>query len=95
MNSGDIAGLVVGSIFFMSVAVTIILRGPLGRALARRIEGTGGSVEDRVHYLEQRMTDLEQAQARIPELEERVDFAERLLTRGESPDRQPAGQERS
>jgi hypothetical protein len=94
MNSGDIAGLVIGSVLVMSIAVTVILRGPLGSALSRRIEGTGGGVEDRVHYLEQRVTDLEQAQARIPELEERVDFAERLLTRGESPDRQPAGEER-
>lgn len=94
MNSGDLAGAVVAIIFFLSVAGTFILRGPLGRALARRIEGTAASVDERVLHLEQRVADLEQAQARIPELEERVDFAERMLTRAEMHDRLPAEKER-
>jgi uncharacterized coiled-coil protein SlyX len=94
MNSGDIAGAVVAIIFFLSIAATFILRGPLGRALARRIEGTAASVDDRVLHLEQRVAELEHAQARIPELEERVDFAERMLTRAEIPHRLPAEEER-
>jgi hypothetical protein len=94
MNSGDIAGAVVAVIFFLSVAATFIRRGPLGRALARRIEGVAGTVDDRVLHLEQRVADLEQAQARIPELEERVDFAERMLTRAEVSNRLPAEKER-
>jgi hypothetical protein len=80
MNSGDFAGAVAGGIFFICVAVTFILRGPLGKALARRIEGTSSPVEDRVQYLEHRVAELGEAQSRIPELEERLDFAERLLT---------------
>jgi hypothetical protein len=94
MNSGDFASAIMGSIFFMSIAATIILRGPLGRALARRIEGVDAAAADRVQYLEQRVANLEQAQARIPELEERVDFAERVLTRAETPERLPAREER-
>lgn len=94
MNSGDIAGAVVAIIFFLSVAGTFILRGPLGRALARRIEGVSGVVDDRIVQLEQRVAELEQSQARVAELEERVDFTERMLARVEIPDRLPAERER-
>lgn len=94
MNSGDIAGAVVAVIFFLSVVAIFILRGPLGRALARRIEGVAGAVDERVGQLEHRVAELEQAQTRMAELEERVDFAERMLTRTEIPDRLPAEKER-
>ena len=39
--------------------------------------------------LEQRVAELESAQQRMYELEERVDFAERLLSQQRSPDRIP------
>jgi len=94
MNSGDIAGAVVVSILSISVAATVVLRGALGRALARRIEGVSGAVDDRVMQLEQRVADLEQAQTHMSELEERVDFAERMLARAEIADRLPAEKER-
>lgn len=68
------------------------LLGPLAQALARRLErrpdgGTplAGQVED----LQQRVRDLEQQQVRMLELEERLDFTERLLVqaRGAEPRR--------
>jgi hypothetical protein len=50
-----------------------ILRGPLGDALARRIGGAGhGGVQD---------ADITDLRARVAELEERVDFTERVLLR--------------
>jgi Tfp pilus assembly protein PilO len=64
--------------------VVLILRGPVGRALARRIEGQSGAAGElatRVEELESRIAELEQERARTAELEERVDFAERLLAR--------------
>ena len=43
----------------------------------------GGQVDpDRVALLESRMADLEVVQGRVAELEERLDFAERLLAQG-------------
>jgi hypothetical protein len=63
----------------------LIARGPLGRALARRIEGTRAESEDlaaRVAELEQRVAEAESDRQRMAELEERVDFAERLLAVG-------------
>lgn len=50
------------------------------RGLAR--QGRVDAVdEDRITQLEDRLLELENAQQRVMELEERVDFTERLLTR--------------
>jgi hypothetical protein len=86
--------MVVTVVITVAVAGTIILRGPLGRALARAIElgaGGGRSPEDeaRVAQLEQRVADLEAGQTRLAELEERLDFAERLLVRPDAAARVP------
>ena len=55
------------------------------RAFARRIEGRQsgdlGALADQVEYLRQKVEEGEGAQARILELEERLEFAERLLAR--------------
>ena len=53
--------------------------GPIGRALARRIEG---SADRSVDLLERRLAELERSHHRLLELEERVEFSERLLARG-------------
>lgn len=68
-------------------AMVALVVGPIGKALARRIAGgknppgvtTGEMNAERVSELEHRMGELELAQARIAELEERLDFAERML----------------
>ena len=72
------------------VAITGILGfvalGPIGRALARRIEGKavdpGG-----LHELRDRLADLEGVRSHVAELEERLDFAERLLAQRSEPAR--------
>ena len=55
---------------------------PIVRALARRIEGKSGSEELRVEIdtLHQRVADLEAVEQRMHELENRIEFSERLLT---------------
>ena len=93
--ASDIAPMVITTVLTIAVAGTIVLRGPLGRALARAIElgaGGGRSPEDevRVMHLEQRVAELEAGQARVAELEERMDFAERLLARPDGGSRLPA-----
>lgn len=67
---------------FLSVAGVIVMRGPFGRALAERLaRGSGGAASDaRVHALLAAVDDLRD---RVGELEERLDFTERVLTRGQ------------
>jgi hypothetical protein len=97
--ASDIAPMVITTVLTVAVAGTIVLRGPLGRALARAIElGAGGGGrppedEARVVQLEQRVAELEAGQARVAELEERMDFAERLLARPDAAGRLPGGGE--
>jgi hypothetical protein len=92
MNSNDLAPVIVMSVLSLSVATTLILRGPIGKALARWIESWGGTnaallaearsgEPHRLEEIEHRLAELEAREARVAELEERLDFAERLLTR--------------
>jgi hypothetical protein len=71
----------------VSAATVLILRGPLGKALARRIEGTSGQAGLAAEQLEGRIAEVEQQVDRLHELEERLDFAERLLAQGREPAR--------
>jgi Tfp pilus assembly protein PilO len=72
------------------VAATIVLW-PLARALARRLEGRSAAADPGLrHDLEQvtqRLTEVDGLQARVAELEERLDFAERLLAQSREPGR--------
>jgi hypothetical protein len=63
------------------LAATVILW-PIVRAFARRIEHKGGSdpeLRAEIENLQQRLGDVEVLQNRVAELEDRLDFAERLL----------------
>jgi hypothetical protein len=62
--------IVMGSIAAWTLAR--VFRGPLGEALARRIGGAG----EHPGQGDQQISDL---QARVAELEERLDFTERVL----------------
>jgi len=78
MNPGDVAPMIVVTTMLVVGGVTLVLRGPIGRALARRLEGTTAQSDERVLELEARIADLERDR---DELHERVEFAERLLAR--------------
>ena len=57
---------------------TMVSRGPIGQAIARSI---GGQVQDGSAELPAELyAELDELRARVGELEERVDFSERLLT---------------
>ncbi len=66
---------------------------PLMRALGRRLEGRGAAGDPAlaatVEDLRQRMAELEAMQHRVMELEERVDFTERLLSQRREVERLP------
>ncbi|HEU5039828.1 MAG TPA: hypothetical protein VFT84_03345 [Gemmatimonadales bacterium] len=62
-----------------------ILLWPLIRAIARRIEAGAHVAEARSELmgLQERVRLLEESQPRVAELEERLDFAERLLAQSQ------------
>jgi hypothetical protein len=87
MNGGIDAG-VVTIVVFALIAATVILW-PVIRALARRLEGKSAdpALRDEVERLRHRLEEMEALHGRVAELEERVDFTERILVRGqESPE---------
>ncbi len=76
--------VVIAGVSIVGIIVAGIVFGPLLRAYARRIEGKGADAQlaADVDHLRARVAELESVQHRVAELEERVDFSERLLTRG-------------
>lgn len=77
--------------FFLSAAAIFILRGPVGKAIAEAIAAKARPQEQSPppEHGEQLAAELEDVKQRLAELEERQDFAERLLAqrrdRGELP----------
>ena len=78
-SAGDAA------IWSVLAAGLLVLSWRRKRALAAKPPGEADS--DRVDDLEARLQELEHAQDRVLELEERLDFAERLLARQREPER--------
>ena len=70
-------------VFLAVIAAATLVLWPLARALARRLEGQAGPGEAVLNELEElrtRVRELEGTQSRLMELEERLDFTERILT---------------
>jgi hypothetical protein len=68
-----------------AIATAVALQGPLGKAIARRLGG-GSSIEadETTGAL---LGEMDELRHRLAELEERVDFSERLLARQPEPGR--------
>lgn len=70
---------------------------PIARAVARRVEGNVigrdevEALRGELEALRDEVSDLRSAAARLPELEERLDFTERLLAREREAARLPGG----
>lgn len=73
--------------FFFSLAAVLILRGPLGKALAERLSGRRRDDEDG----EQLRGDVDELRGQLAEMQERLDFAERLLTQQREAGKLPDG----
>jgi hypothetical protein len=66
----------------VAIVVAGIVLYPLLRAFARRIENkVSGGAQEELDELRSRIMALEEQAMRVPELEERVDFAERMLAK--------------
>ena len=72
--------MVLVLIAFAIVAVKFV--GPLARAWARRLEGKIGDPELRadMDHIRDQLSEMDGLRSRVQELEERVEFAERLLS---------------
>jgi len=66
-----------------SIAAGVALHGPVGKALARRLEGGPPPGSDLP--TEQVLGELDELRQRLAEVEERMDFSERLLAQGRDP----------
>jgi Tfp pilus assembly protein PilO len=69
----------------ITVAVTIVFW-PIARALGRRLEGKSSatsSLQGELDEMHHRLAEVDTLQQRVAELEERLDFTERVLARGE------------
>jgi hypothetical protein len=78
----------------LGAAALGLLFGPIGSALARRLGGRPelGEPEAEIEHLSERMTaEVDSLRSRLAEVEERLDFAERLLTSREQADQLPGG----
>jgi hypothetical protein len=79
MHSNDLIALVV---VVFAVLFVKLLKGPLGHAIADRLRGAAppdpGVLDE-----------LEAVKTRLAEVEERLDFAERMLAQGEQAERLP------
>jgi Tfp pilus assembly protein PilN len=83
---GDAAAVIITLAVLCTVGMLVW---PLVRALARRLEsgGRNAQLQGELDALRDRLQQLEQSQARVAELEERLDFTERLLAQSREPDR--------
>lgn len=87
LDPESMKNMIIGTVLLTVTLCTAAVLYPLARAMARRLEGKtrdDGS-KAQLEDLTDRMHDLERQVGRMQELEERVDFAERLLTEARAP----------
>jgi hypothetical protein len=72
------------AIVALTIAMVKIFTGPIGAAIGERIRGHAMPVEDPALAAE-----VDQLRGRLAELEERLDFAERLLAQAREADQLP------
>jgi hypothetical protein len=84
MNAADAIGLAA-----LCLAAASIFTGPIGRAIADRLRGRRASGAEVASAAE-----IEALRGRLVEVEERLDFAERLLTEGRQADQISRGADR-
>jgi Tfp pilus assembly protein PilO len=87
--TGSLEGIAAVVLLLGAGLIIAALLWPLIRALARRIEGGAPSTEMQAELdgLRERVRQLEEMQPRMAELEERVDFTERIVAKTREADR--------
>lgn len=87
--TGSLEGLAAVVLLLGAGLILAALLWPLIRAIARRIEGgaVGAQLQTEVDALRERVRQLEEVPPRMTELEERLDFTERIVAQAREPDR--------
>ncbi len=86
LNDGGPPAIVM--IVFMALVATTLVLWPVVRALARKLEGKGTAdpaLHAEIEQLRQRLGEVDVLHQRVAELEERIDFTERMLARAQTP----------
>jgi hypothetical protein len=86
LSDGGPPAIVV--IVFLALLATTVILWPVMRALARRLDGKGApdpALRAEVEQLQQRLGEVDFLHQRVAELEERIDFTERMLARAQTP----------
>ena len=77
---GELGPFLVPMTFLVSVAAVMIFRGPMGKALGERMAGHRLESADPAET-EALHADVDELRGRLAEVEERLDFTERMLAR--------------
>lgn len=81
----ELAKAIAVSVMFLSMASIFVLRGPLGRALADRLAGRTPRPDAEAR--ERLEAEVGELRRRVLELEERLDFTERVLSQARAAER--------
>ncbi|MGH7583010.1 MAG: hypothetical protein ACREL5_07295 [Gemmatimonadales bacterium] len=92
-NHGNPQDLAIASLVVMGAFYVLMIRGPVGKAIARMLEGGGQDEQTaaRLAQIEAQQADLIADSQHMLDLEERLDFAERILAERQDPMRLPDG----
>jgi len=88
----DIGGGLVVAIVVICIGLIKIFRGPVGEAVADRLRGESGGGGGRTDPA--MVAEMDSLKQRLADVEERLDFAERLLSQGAHGDQLPGGAHR-
>jgi len=80
----EIGPFLVPMTLFISIAAVVIFRGPLGKGLGERLAGTRPQ-GDALQETEALHAEIDELRYRVTEMEERLDFAERMLAKRPGP----------
>lgn len=72
----------VPGLIALGVVGAVIFRGPVGKAIGRRLEH-GAPAEPSPEFL----AEMDEMRGRVMELEERLDFTERMISKAREPER--------
>lgn len=92
-SSGPPLAEVIMTVVAIAAALiaAIFILGPVARAFARRVEGrVPDALQDELEHMKGKVLDMDDLRARLAEVEERLDFTERILAQ-----QPPPGQLRS
>lgn len=76
-------GIILGGVF----GLVRLAQGPVGQALARRIQGHAAGDPELAADMAELKDQVDLLRRQLEETQERVDFAERLLSQSREPDR--------